>query len=97
MHDMRERGPKYSYVSNRAEADVAKCILFKWQDTYLAGGAVQAYLQPNRLGGTTVHTHGNEYFFDVKAVRNKAEITYYAVADNWFSRKLLQSAKGCLR
>jgi hypothetical protein len=96
MSEMRSQSPVQSYTSHKAEADIAKCILFAWQDTSLAGGNAQASIQPGRSGGSTVLTQGNEYFVDIAKQGSSTIIKYYEVGDTWISRKLRPGVVGCI-
>ncbi|MFJ7792337.1 hypothetical protein [Pseudomonas sp. NPDC096950] len=96
MPEMRQTGPAKTYSSNKPEDALAKCILFAWQDTSLAGGGAVAYIQPGRSGGVTVYTQGNEYFADIQQRKAKTTIQYFEVGHSWISKKLISSMETCI-
>lgn len=96
MTSIRSEGPAQRYTSSKPADEVAKCILFAWQDTRLSGAPAQASLQPGRQTGTTVVALSGDYFADVDRKGEATIVDYYRVGNSWISKKLQPGVIGCL-
>lgn len=96
MTSIRSEGPAQSYTTSKPVDDVAKCILFAWQDTRLSGAPAQASVQPGRQTGTTVVALNGDYFADVDRKGEVTTVDYYRVGNSWISKKLQPGVVGCL-
>jgi hypothetical protein len=96
MNEARQEGPLKVLYSKKTDKAVAQCVLYEWQNQSLFGVAPEATLQPGRDSGYTVYTPGPDYFVDLQAGASGSVAKYYAVLDNWISKKRLAALEGCL-
>lgn len=96
MTAIRSGGATQTYTSEKPAEDLAKCVLFAWQDTSLAGSHALASIQPGRSGGVTVLTQGNEYFVDIEKQGAGSKAAFYQASETWISKKLRPGITGCL-
>ncbi|AGZ36520.1 lipoprotein [Pseudomonas sp. VLB120] len=96
MPEMRSKGAVSTYKSAKNEAELAKCILFAWQDGKLSGGGMPMGMQPGRASGVSVYAGQREYFADVSSTPQGSVVSYYEVSNSWVSKALKSELEACL-
>lgn len=96
MNEARQGGPYKVLSSKKADAALAKCVHYEWQNQPIFGGAPGATLQPGRDTGYTVFTEGSEYFVDIQPQGAGSVAKYYVVVGNWIAKKRLAALQSCL-
>lgn len=96
MNEARQGGPYKVLNSKKADAALAKCIQYEWQNQPIFGGTPGATLQSGRDTGYTIFTEGSQYFVDIQPKGSGSEAKYYAVVGNWIANKRLSALQGCL-
>lgn len=96
MTELRARGAATSYQSAKKEDELAKCILFAWQDGKLSGGGMPMEMQPGRKSGLSVYAGRREYFADVDAAPTGSTVSYYHIGNTWISKALKSELETCL-
>ena len=96
MNEARQGGPYKVLGSKKADAALAKCVQYEWQNQPIFGGTTGATLQPGHDTGYTVFTEGSQYFVDIQPKGSGSEAKYYVVVGNWIATKRLSALQGCL-
>lgn len=96
MHEARQEGPYRVLMSKKADAALAKCVQYEWQNQSIFGGTPGATLQPGSDTGYTVFTEGSQYFVDIQPKSSGSEAKYYVVVGNWIANKRLAALQSCL-
>lgn len=96
MDDARARAPSKILSSAKADQLVAQCVQFAWQDEAVFGVDAAAYLEPGKTGGYTVYARSAESFVDIKAEAAGTSALFYAVEDNFVSKRRLAALATCL-
>lgn len=96
MTELRARDAAATYQSAKKEDELAKCILFAWQDGKLSGGGMPMEMQPGRNSGVTVYAGRREYFADVNAAPAGSSVSYYHIGNTWISKALKSELETCL-
>lgn len=77
MEERRADGPKERFSSIKTVEVVSRCVLFSWQSYTWYGSPVNALIQPNQFGGSTVSAAQSDFFVDVIPKGRKTEVNYY--------------------
>lgn len=96
MKEARTGVPYKTLASDKAALVVAQCIQFGWQDEAVFGVDAGGFMEPGPAGGYTVYTTAGDYFVDVRAAGNGANVSYYAVEDNYPAKRRLAALATCL-
>ena len=96
MKEARQEGPAKILYSKKTDKALAQCVQYEWQNQALFGVTPEATLQPGRDNGYTVFTAGSEYFADIQQGASGSIAKYYAVLNNWISKKRLAALESCL-
>ena len=96
MNEARKEGPYKVLNSKKADAALAQCVQYEWQNQPIFGGTPGATLQPGRDSGYTVFTEGSQYFVDIQPKGTGSEAKYYVVVGNWVANKRLSALQVCL-
>lgn len=98
ISEMRQREPLASFDTKKAEGDVAKCILYAWQNESLAGVHYNVFLQPRPNGGTAVVNDGAREMADVYQVGAQTRVDVFSNGGNssWIMKRRIASAQTCL-
>ncbi|WP_024718019.1 hypothetical protein [Pseudomonas putida] len=96
MTELRARGAAATYQSAKKEDELAKCILFAWQDGKLSGGGMPMGMQPGRDSGVSIYAGRREYFADVNAASTGSSVSYYHIGSSWVSKALKSELETCL-
>ncbi|WMN19891.1 hypothetical protein QL104_10980 [Pseudomonas piscis] len=96
MDEARAKAPAKTLSSAKADQLVAQCVQFAWQDEAVFGVDAAAYLESGKGGGYTVYSRSAESFVDIKAEAAATTVRFYAVEDNFVSKRRLAALATCL-